>query len=193
MSGDEQAHAFQPQTARAPAGLPGAWGAALIALISALITGTLARPTVGAADSAAPPGNSRLAEVAPDEIGAALETLAVSPEQAALFRAREDCRRKLAWVTIGRLPNGPAGRIRLQSGRYISPSFELTDVPVRVAVPYPAPYPTGHGTIAVVGTSSDANVALTPPWKVAAQQGFQSREVTWAPVGVCPSANRSTD
>jgi hypothetical protein len=193
MSGDEQAHAFQPQTVRAPAGLPGARAAALIAIISALIAGYLARPNVDAANSAAPPGNGRLAEVAPDEIGSALETVAVSPEQAARFRAQEDCRRKLAWVNISRLPNQPAGRIRLQSGKYISPAFDLTDVPVRVALPYPAPYPTGHGTIAVVGTSSDANVALTPPWQVAAQKGFQSREVTWSPVGACPAAGRSTN
>ena len=190
MPGDERAQAFQPPGAPAPAGLPGAWAAALIAAISALIAGTLARPEGRAAHRAAPPGISQLAEVAPDEIGAALETLAASPEEMAQLRAREDCRRKLAWVTIAGLPNRPPGRIRLQSGKYISPAFDLTDVPVRVALPYPAPYPAGRGTIAVVGASSDASVALTPPWQVAAQQGFQSREVTWTPAGGCPAANR---
>jgi hypothetical protein len=192
MSGDERAPAFQPHAERGPARVPGAWAAALIAIISALITGTLARSPV-AADNAALPGNNRLADVAPDEIGAALETLAISPEQAAQFRVREACRRKLAWVTIARLPNQPAGRIRLQSGIYISPAFDLTDVPVRVALPYPAPYSTGRGTIAVVGTTSDANVALTPPWHIAAQQGFQSRDVTWTPVGACPAAHQATE
>ena len=194
MSGNEQTQAFQPQTARAPAGVPGAWAAAVIAIISALATVTLVRPKVGAAaDSAAPPQGSRLEEVAPDEIGAALDTLAVTPEVAARFRAREECRRKLAWITIARLPDSPPGRIRLQSGKYVSPAFELTELPVRVALPYPAPYPSGHGTIAVLGTSTDADVALTPVWKVAAQQGFQSREVSWTPAGVCPAANRSAD
>ncbi len=193
MFGDERAPASQSQTQGPPARVPGAWAAAIIAIISALITGYLARPDGKAADSTAPPGNSRLADVGPDEIGAALATLAVSPEQAAQFRAREACRRKLAWVTIAGQPHQPTGRIRLQSGRYMSPAFELTDVPVRVALPYPAPYPTGHGTIAVVGTTSDANVALTPPWPVAAQQGFQSREVTWTPLGACPAAHRTTD
>ena len=164
--------------------------AAVIAVISALIAGNLARPEVEAADKVAPTGISRLAEVAPDEIGAALETVAISSEQVAQFRAREDCRRKLAWITIARLPNRPAGRIRLQSGSYVSPAFDLTDMPVRVALPYPAPYPVGHGTIAVVGASTDASVALTPAWQVAARQGFQSRDVTWTPAGGCPAAER---
>ncbi len=185
MSADERAYASESQRARAPAGVPGASAAALIAIISALITGILAQPKAEATDGAVPQGISQLAEVPADEIGAALETVALSPEQDAQFRARAACRLKLAWVTIARLPNQPAGRIRLQSGRYVSPAFDLTDVPVRVALPYPAPYPTGRGTIAVVGTSSDANVALTPPWRVAAQQGLQSREVTWTPSGAC--------
>ncbi len=193
MPEDGRAHAIEGQTARAPAGLPGAWAAAAIAVISALIVGSLALPDGRAADRDAVPGISRLAEVSQDEIGAALETVAVSPEQAAQFRARKDCRRKLAWVTIAGLPNRPAGRIRLQSGRYISPAFDLTDVPVRVALPYPAPYPAGHGTITVVGTSTDANLALTPPWQIAAQQGLQSREVTWSPGGFCPDASRPAD
>jgi hypothetical protein len=193
MWGDERAQAFQPQAGRAPAGLPGAWAAALIAIISGLIAGAMARPKADVTDGAAPPGISRLADVAPDEIAAALDTIAVSPEQAAKFRAREACRRKLAWVTIAGLPGQPPGRIRLQSGKYISPAFDLTDAPVRVALPYPAPYPTGHGTIEVVGTSSDATVALTPPWRVAAQQGFQSREVSWTPVDACPATSRPTE
>lgn len=188
VPGDDQAQAFQPRAERAPAGVPGAWAAALIAIVAALIAGYLARPKAGVTDGAAPAGNSRLADVAPDEIAAALETVAVSSEEEAKFQTQRDCRRKLAWVTIAGLPNRPAGRIRLQSGNYISPAFDLTEVPVRVALPYPAPYPSGRGTIAVMGASADADVALTPPWRVAAQLGFQSREVTWTPVGSCPAA-----
>ena len=189
MSGNE-AHAFQPQTARTPAGLPGGWAALLIAMISALVAGMAARPKVEGPGSVGPSDVSRLSEVAPDEIGAALQTLDASPEQIAQFLARQPCRRKLAWVVLGHLPNRPAGRIRLQSGKYISPAFDLSDGPVRVALPYPAPYPAGQGTIAVVGASSDVSVALTPPWQVAGQQGLQSREVTWTPAGGCPAANR---
>ncbi len=193
MSRDEQAHATRPRTARDQASLPGAWAAALIAILAALIAGSLARPKAETADGAAPPGASRLAEVEQDEVGAALETVAAPPEQVARFRGQEACRRKLAWVTIAGLPNRPAGRIRLQSGKYLSPAFDLTDVPVRVALPYPAPYPTGHGTISIVGTTSDAVVALTPSWQVAANQGVQSREVSWTPAGGCPPANPASD
>ena len=191
MSGDNRAHASRQQSAGAPARLPGAWTAALIAAVSALIAGAVARPGE-TADPAASAGASRMAEVTPDQIDAALETVAGSGEQIATFREREACRRKLAWVTVSRLPGRPAGRIRLQSGKYISPAFELTDVPVRVALPYPAPYPSGRGTISVVGTTSDAAVALTPSWQVLARQGFQSHEVTWTPVR-CAAANRPPD
>ena len=190
MSGDERAREFQP-AARASSGAPGGWAAALIAIVSALIAGYVIRPGADAAN-AVPQAVSGLAEVGQDEIGAALDTVSASPEAIAQFRGREACRRKLAWVTIARLPNGPDGRIRLQSGKYVSPVFRLTDVPLRVALPYPAPYPAGRGTISVLGATSDARVALTPPWQVAAQQGFQSHEVTWTPVG-CPAANQSAD
>ena len=192
MSADERAQEARPKAARAPGGVPGGWAAVGISIVSALIAGYLVRPAASVADGAGAAGLSRLAEVAPDEVGAALETVEGSREQIAQFRAKESCKRRLAWVTIVGLPNRPAGRIRLQSGRYISPAFEMTDVPVRVALPYPAPYPAGRGTISILGTSSDATVALSPAWQVMAQQGFQSHEVTWTPLG-CPAAEPSAE
>ena len=112
---------------------------------------------------------SRVAEVAPQDIPAALETIEGTPQDLARFKAQDACKARLAWVTILHAPGQPTGRIRLQSGHYFSPAFTLTDVPVRVALPFPAPYPIGRGTITVLGTTTDAIVALTPPWHVPAQ------------------------
>ena len=89
-----------------------------------------------------------------------------------------------------RSPGQPDGRIRLQSGSYFSPAFELTDRPVRVAVPYPAPYAAGRGTMAVLGATTSAIVALRPAWAVVAGRPAQTRNVTWQPSGRCLALER---
>ncbi len=168
---------------------PGAWQAAVIAALSALLAGYLGRPGAGAprpdAGSAEFAG-SRVAEVAPGEMAAALGTLEETPQQAAQA-ARDACGRRLAWVTVMRAPGQPSGRIRLRSGGYISPAFDLREAPVRIAIPYPAPYTTAHGTIATLGATTEAVVALSPPWRVLPQAGLQAREVSWTPAA-CPAA-----
>ena len=160
----------------------------MVAALAALLVGYGARQ----AQDPAPSGNdanvSSVADVSPDEFQAASDTLAGTPRQLAQLRERAACSRRLAWVTIMREPGQAPGRIRLQSGSYYSPPFELGDTPVRVALPYPAPYETGHGVIVVVGTTTSALVALTPPWHVPAQAGMAAKQVTWKPVGACPSA-----
>jgi hypothetical protein len=166
--------------------VPGAGAAAIIAIASGLLGGYWAWPKPSAPSSGAA---SRIEEVSQGDLDGALGTIAVPPEQVERFRERDACGRKLAWVTVVRAPGVSApGRIRLQSGRYVTPAFDLTDVPVRVAIPYPAPYPSGHGTIMVVGATIDATVALSPPWHVQAQAGPQPRQVTWKPSGDCPAA-----
>jgi hypothetical protein len=57
----------------------------------------------------------------------------------------------------------------------------LSDVPVRVAIPYPGPYEMGRGTLMVMVTSGNVVVALQPAWRVSAQNGQVSHEVTWHP------------
>ena len=123
--------------------------------------------------------------MAPDEIGAALGTIEGSPEQIARLRDRDGCERRLAVVTVRGVPGQPPGRIRLQSGRYLSPAFDLRATPMRVALPYPAPYPAGRGPIFVLGTTAEAVIALTPPWHVGANPGPHAMEVTWTPAAEC--------
>jgi hypothetical protein len=190
MPKDEQTRASLPGARSTSAGLPGTWQAVAVAALSALVFGYWARSGVNAPGAAAAANVSRVAEVAPQDVTAALDTMSGSHEQLAQFREREACSRRLAWVTIMRSPGQPPGRIRLQSGAYLSPAFDLTDAPVRVALPYPAPYATGHGMISVLGTTTDAIVALTPPWRVPAQEGLHAREVTWTPSGDCPGTNK---
>jgi hypothetical protein len=173
-----------------PASLPGGWQAFLIAALAALLAGYWARQGDSAPRPEGRDGLSRVAEVAPEDVPAALDTLSAAPEQLAQFRKRAACSRRLAWVTVVRAPGQAPGRIRLQSGGYVSPAFDLLDTPVRVAIPYPAPYPTGHGVISVIGTTTEAIVALTPPWRVPAQAAVQAREVSWTPAGECPGAGK---
>jgi hypothetical protein len=160
--------------------------AVLVAVLSALGFGYWAQASQSAAAAA---DVARLAEVAPPDMPAALETVEGTPAQLARFKDPKACNARLAWVTVMRAPGQPAGRIRLQSGKYISPGFDLAETPVRVALPYPAPYATGRGTISVLGATSDAIVALTPPWHVPAQGGMHARPVAWTPVGACAAGN----
>ncbi len=173
-----------------PTRFPGMWQATTAAALSALAFGFWGRPGAGPSDAAATAMVSRVAEVAPQDLVEALSTMAWSPEQLAQFRGREACSRRLAWVTVAGSPGQPPGRLRLGSGAYLSPAFDLTDAPVRVALPYPAPYPTGHGTVLVLGTTTDAIVALLPPWHVPAQGGPHARAVIWVPAGGCPGASK---
>ncbi len=190
MPKEEETRASLPGVRDRPARLPGAWQAMMIAALSALVIGYWARSNDTASRAAAAPNVSQVTEVAPEDVTAALDTVSGSQEQLAQFQERKACGRRLAWVTIMRSPGQPPGRIRLQSGGYLSPVFDLTDAPVRVALPYPAPYATGHGTISVLGTTTGAIVALTPAWHVPAKDGLHAREVTWTPMGNCPAANK---
>lgn len=190
MPKDEQRRASLPAERGAGARLPGTWQAIGVAALSALIVGYWARPAATMPSAAAATDVSQMAAVAPQDMTAALDTVAITPEQAAKFRERDACSPRLAWVTIMRSPGQPPGRIRLQSGGYFSPVFELGETPVRIALPYPAPYGLGRGTISVFGATADAVIALTPPWLVTAQGSGHARDVTWTPAPDCPASGK---
>lgn len=190
MPKDEQRRESLSAEREASARLPGAWQAVGVAALAALIFGYWARPAATMPDPGAATDVSQVAPVAQQDMTAALDTVAISPEQAAKFRERDACSPRLAWVTVMRKPGQPPGRIRLQSGGYFSPVFELGDTPVRVALPYPAPYGLGRGTISVFGATADAVVALTPPWLVTAQGSAHARDVTWTPAPDCPASGK---
>ncbi|HEY8288808.1 MAG TPA: hypothetical protein VIG49_06030 [Acetobacteraceae bacterium] len=133
---------------------------------------------------------SELAEVADQDVTAALATMNGSSAFLARFKDRTTgCPRPLAWVSVARAPGQPPGTVRLRSGTYFSPVFNLTDTPERVAIPYPGTYETGHGMLTALGAGGRAIIALRPVWRVAAQDGASTRPVTWSPAKRCKSSS----
>ena len=131
---------------------------------------------------------SDLTEVAEPDITGALTTVNLPEAVLARFREAKDdsCRWPLAWVSVVSPPGEPPSRIRLISGTYFSPIFEVSATPVRVALPFPAPYETGRGTLTAVDIGGSATVSLLPAWRVSATDGRTTHAVTWHPVKNCP-------
>ena len=137
------------------------------------------------------PNISNLTEVEEREVTGALTTVSAPNAALAQFREGKDgsCRRPLAWVSLVSAPGEPPSRIRLISGTYFSPLFEVSATPVRVALPFPAPYETGHGTLTVIDVGGSATISLLPAWRVSAQDGKTTHAVTWHPVKSCTPRN----
>jgi hypothetical protein len=137
------------------------------------------------------PNVSGLAEVEESEVAGALTTMSLPSAAVAQYQEAKDdrCRRPLAWVSLVSAPGEPPSRIRLISGNYYSPNFEVSATPVRVAIPYPAPYETGHGTLTVIDVGGDAVISLLPAWRISASDGKTTREVTWHPAKKCGLPN----
>jgi hypothetical protein len=174
-------------------GVPGVLPAAAVAMLSGvlcwiwLVSGAGSAMT-SAGDAAAVA--SDLAQVDDGDVGAALTTMEGPTAFLARFKSRTaGCPEPLAWVTVARAPGQPAGTVRLGSGTYYSPVFDLSDVPVRVAIPYPGPYEAGHGMLTVMAAGGRAMVALRPAWQVPTQGGAARHEVTWHPSDRCKSSH----
>jgi hypothetical protein len=137
------------------------------------------------------PNVSDLTEVEEREVAGALSTMSLSNAVLAQSREGKDggCRRPLAWVSLVSAPGEPPSRIRLISGKYYSPVFEVSAKPVRVAIPFPAPYETGQGTLTAIDVGGSATISLLPAWRVSAQDGKTTRAVTWYPAKNCSPRN----
>ncbi len=88
------------------------------------------------------------------------------------------CRVPLAVITLA-AASGTTSTVRVHSGSYVSPSYVLTDQPQRIAIPFPATYPSGRGVISVEGQAQNLDVALTPTWKINSLTGTAARNVIW--------------
>ncbi|MBB3459321.1 hypothetical protein FHT86_007653 [Rhizobium sp. BK313] len=150
------------------------------------------------ADSALPQANtdgqligSELAQVGDQEIADALTTMGGLPKFLDRFRQKDTgCPLPLAWVSIAKPPGQSSGTIRLRSGGYLSPVFNLSETPVRVAIPFPSPYEMGKGQLMVLGTEATATISLVPPWPVSFRQGnIAAHNVYWRPIKQCSDAN----
>jgi hypothetical protein len=170
-------------------GIPGLWQAVAMVLLLAVIGGTWLASSV-ATTSQTPSANGlvagALAQVDDEDIDGALTTLDGGPAFTAQFRQRADgCARPLAWVTLTRISAQTPAKIRLQSGSYVSPVFNVAEMPTRVAIPYPAPYETGRGSITAFDIGGDAVVELLPAWRVSERSTGITHQVVWHPNKRC--------
>jgi hypothetical protein len=125
----------------------------------------------------------QLANIPVEDISAAAATL--SPSAApALVAGAKSCTVPMANLIIYN-EAGASGMIRIRSGGYLSPEFQLTNTPQRVAVPFPTPYETGAGVLMVEGNTSGAVVLLSPGWHANSVNGATAINVVWTPKKPC--------
>ncbi len=190
MTQDTETRRLAPRR-KNPSALPGIGLTIAIAVISGVVCWFWL--TSGRANPLKPtaPNISDLTEVDEREVAGALTTMSLPNAVLAQFREGKDggCRRPLAWVSLASAPGEPPSRIRLISGTYYSPVFETSATPMRVALPFPAPYETGRGALTVIDVGGSATISLLPTWRVSAQDGKTTRAVTWHPLKNCSRRN----
>jgi hypothetical protein len=178
---------------RDPSGGPGdgpkrgPWRGILITISGALVTAGIAAAIVLPGAGLAPTSGEEpvLAQLAPAEITAALPTLDPATTKAAVDDAK-NCKAPLGSVIVVQRPGGRGGgMVRIRSGAYVSPPIQVTNSPQRVALPYPAPYPTGRGVLSVVGDADEVSIYLTPGWFVPSLKGAASINVHWKVTNPC--------
>jgi hypothetical protein len=163
----------------------------IITIVGALVTAGIATAAVfpdriGGGTPSGPAGDAEptLSALAPADVATALPTLDPATSKAAVDDAKS-CKASLGWVTLVKRPGSRGGMVRIRSGTYLSPSFQLTDAPQRIAIPYPAPYPTGRGVLSLVGDANEVWFYLTPGWFVPTLKGTASINVHWTPKNPC--------
>ena len=152
--------------------------AVLIGVLGAVATGVALASVFGWSTTPDPV----LGEVPIAELSLARQTLATD---AASATEEASCSSPLAYVMVWATDKNSNGSIQLQSGRYLSPAFQPSTEPRRIAIPYPGPYELGHGTIAVVGMADGIMVALTPVWRIDSFTGKLMQNVIWTPRSHC--------
>jgi hypothetical protein len=126
--------------------------------------------------------DATLGSVPKDQLDGAIVSLA-GQAAATTITEIKDCKVPLAFVTVSAEAGATASAstIRLRSGSYISPPLLLTPSPLRVAVPFPAPYPSGKGVLFVEGIARGLNVWLTPGTHYSQINGPTAINVVWVP------------
>jgi hypothetical protein len=127
---------------------------------------------------------ANIAVVAPAELSDAAQTLSNALAMGLVDEARR-CAAPLAYVTLAKAAADASGTLRFRSGNYVSPVFLLTDAPQRIALPFPAPYPAGKGTITVEGGATGAVLGLLPPSRIDRLAGSTVIPVWWTPRKFC--------
>jgi len=130
------------------------------------------------------PAQPTISFVAQRDIGAAATTL--TPAAAgALVEDAERCKIPLVSLTMAKGSAALGSTFRIRSGSYVSPYFIVTEGIQRIAVPYPAPYGSGAGTLVVEGNATGAILGLSPTKALIELPGSQSIPVVWRAVSPC--------
>jgi len=155
----------------------------IVAAAGAAVTGLIVAGAIPLLSRSSEP---TLAALPQSEIAAAMTTLDPNTSKEAVADAKA-CRAPMAWVALVKQPGSPDGTVRIRSGSYLSPPVHVTDLPQRIALPYPAPYPTGHGVLWAIGDASAVMVYITPGWNVPALNGTAgaSINVVWDTKNPC--------
>jgi F0F1-type ATP synthase assembly protein I len=152
-----------------------------ILLVVGAIVGAVASLT---ADRVVPTGPWGLQTVASAELENALLSMDPSASAQAAEEARR-CKTPLAYVTLQAEPGPTPVTVRIRSGGYVSAPISLSDAPRRVAIPFPAPYPTGRGELFLEGAQRSVKIWLNPGRVVGSNPASAHIPVMWTPINPC--------
>jgi hypothetical protein len=173
-----------PEPPKKPGSSRGIWIGIIGGIaIAGIVAGVVVLPGVFGDKPPVVGEESQLEVLLPADINAALPTLDPGTSKTAVDEAK-NCKAPMAWVTLTQR-NGHAGLVRVRSGNYLSPPVKLTPAPQRIAIPYPAPYPTGRGVLTLVGEADQVGFYLRPGG-VHDVNGTYSVNVHWQVRNPCP-------
>jgi hypothetical protein len=129
-------------------------------------------------------GQTTISYVDQRDLDAAAGTLTPSVAGGLIDDAKR-CRIPLTSVTISKGTAQVGSTLRIRSGSYVSPWFTVTEGTQRIALPYPAPYGAGSGTLVVEGNASGVILGLTPTKVLVDLPTAESIPVVWRPKTPC--------
>ena len=174
----------EPSALGSPAsGLPASrgWRSLVLGSLGGVLTGALLAGALAALKSSNP-SRIEIASVPKEQLDEA--TLSIDRSAAALAEEARQCKTSLSFVTLQASPGQPA-TIRIRSGSYLSPSITVMENARRVAVPFPAPYAVGKGSLSIEGKARGLNVWLNPGRHFTTLDGAALIHVVWTPKAPC--------
>jgi hypothetical protein len=165
----------------------GSSGAAIVGAVGALLVLAAAGAVATRSDLSFGTASSKQTTVSfvdTRDLNEAAATLTQSVAGGLVDDARR-CRIPLVSMTIAKGTAQIGSTIRIRSGSYVSPYFTVTEGLQRIALPYPAPYGAGSGTLVVEGNATGAILGLTPTKVLVDLPTAQSIPVVWRAVSPC--------
>jgi hypothetical protein len=114
----------------------------------------------------------------------AIPTLDPAAQQAVRTDSRE-CRNPMGFITVSTPGNPAGGDVIFRTSKYRSPTFHVTDVPQRIAIPSPLPETGGIDLLSVDGEAKGLLVSLYPTARMEPVNGSATIKVIWRPRPPC--------